>query len=558
MDFINKTIAQITDLFRSMTPGARIMAGLLLAVLVVSMGYLFNHQSSSPDGYLMGGEPVSLSQLSAIHEAFGKAHLGGYEIDADHRIRVPKAQEAVYMAALADAGAIPAGFGDSMMKAIKDAGPFTSRNQQLALAKVALERQLAEIVSAMHGVETASVLYNIDSEPGLSTSRAVKSATVNVKMRGSQPLEDNQVLMIRQLVAGAIGCKPTDVSVGDLTTGRTHAGGSGGSDGGVNNDYASAKQQYEKMWDATIRNAVNFIPGATVSVNVELNPEIMLEQRDDKFDKPQPFDQEEDTSTTTNQSALPGGPPGLATQRGVQPNSPVNLATSGGTKSQSETSKTRTKSAVNQSQLVTKKAPLTPSRVTVSIGVPRSYYESIWRLKNPTPAGTDPKPIGPQDIDALEAVEQPKIEQLVATLLPPVQAEKVQQTTKQVTVMTFQQLPGQAIEQPTNADKAVAWFGQYWSTLGTIGLGMVSLLMLRSMVRVVPAAEAPRAEAAQIAAAPIGDEEETAAVEQQEAAARLKRRAKSGPSLRDELVEIVREDPDAAANILRNWIGSAT
>ena len=124
--------------------------------------------------------------------------------------------------------------------------------------------------------------------------------------------------------------------------------------------------------------------------------------------------------------------------------------------------------------------------------------------------------------------------------------------------MTFQQLPGPVIEQPTTADKAVAWFSQYWSTLGTIGLGMVSLLMLRSMVRVVPAAEAPRAEAAQIAAAPIGDDEETAAVEQQEAAARLKRRAKSGPSLRDELVEIVREDPDAAANILRNWIGSAT
>src|SRR5947209_19917323 len=98
MDFINKAIAQITDLFRSMTAGARITAGLLLAVLVVSLGYLFNHQSSSADGYLMGGESVSLSQLSAIHEAFGKAHLGGYEIDAEHRIRVPKAQAALYMA----------------------------------------------------------------------------------------------------------------------------------------------------------------------------------------------------------------------------------------------------------------------------------------------------------------------------------------------------------------------------------------------------------------------------------------------------------------------------
>jgi flagellar M-ring protein FliF len=51
------------------------------------------------------------------------------------------------------------------------------------------------------------------------------------------------------------------------------------------------------------------------------------------------------------------------------------------------------------------------------------------------------------------------------------------------------------------------------------------------------------------------DEEEE---ENAPAAPRLRRRrSKGGPSLRDELVEIVREDPDAAANILRNWIGTA-
>ena len=68
----------------------------------------------------------------------------------------------------------------------------------------------------------------------------------------------------------------------------------------------------------------------------------------------------------------------------------------------------------------------------------------------------------------------------------------------------------------------------------------------------------PRGESALPLPLPAGDEEPPAEIEQQEAAARLKRRAKSGPSLRDELVEIVRDDPDAAANILRNWIGSAT
>jgi flagellar M-ring protein FliF len=134
----------------------------------------------------------------------------------------------------------------------------------------------------------------------------------------------------------------------------------------------------------------------------------------------------------------------------------------------------------------------------------------------------------------------------------------VQQTTKQVTVMTFQQLPSAPLPQPGVADKAMFWLSQSWSTLGTIGLGMVSLLMLRSVVRAVSAAETPKADAAPLPAPVDGDEEPATPVEQQEAAARLKRRAKSGPSLRDELVVIVQEDPDAAANILRNWIGSAT
>ena len=54
MDFLNKGIAQVSDLFRSMTPGARITAGLLLTVVVVSLAYLFNRQTASADAYLLG------------------------------------------------------------------------------------------------------------------------------------------------------------------------------------------------------------------------------------------------------------------------------------------------------------------------------------------------------------------------------------------------------------------------------------------------------------------------------------------------------------------------
>ena len=58
MDFLNKSLAQLSDLFRSMTPGAA-DRGLLLAVVVVSMGYLFRESTSGPDAFLFGGEPLS-------------------------------------------------------------------------------------------------------------------------------------------------------------------------------------------------------------------------------------------------------------------------------------------------------------------------------------------------------------------------------------------------------------------------------------------------------------------------------------------------------------------
>lgn len=561
MDFINKAIAQITDLFRSMTPGARITAGLLLAVLVVSLGYLFNHQSSSPDDYLMGGEPIPTAQLPAIASAFGKAKLSDYEIDANHRIRVPRAMKSQYMAALADANALPRGFGDHMIQVFKDSSPFGSRSQQKELIKIAQERELAQIISSMRGIESASVLYDIENEPGLSVQRAVKTASVSVKAQGSEPLEEERVRMIRQLVAGAIGCRPTDISVADLNSDRTYPGGSSSATvGGLDNPYAAAKRTYEKIWEDTIRGALSYIPSATIKVNVELNPETDVHLVERKVDpKTVTIDDEQSTRTFNTLGGGPGGKPGLERQGAISSsNSPASLASSGGTKTEEETQKSRTRSDATRTESVTEKAGLTPSRVTVSVGIPRSYYEKVWRERNPAPAGADPKPIDPKAVDELEKAEQPKIELFVANLLPPVRDEKVQQTTKQVTVMTFQQLPSTPVLQPGVADKALFWLSQSWSTLGTIGLGMVSLLMLRSVVKAVPSAETPRADAASLPTPAEGEDEPAMPAEQQEAAARLKRRAKSGPSLRDELVDIVREDPDAAANILRNWIGSAT
>ena len=112
MDFLSRAYAQLYDLYRSMTPGSRLTAGLLAVVVLLSLGYVFTHQSSSPEVDLMHGVPVSASQLPQMVAALAKANLKGYVIRGTS-ILVPHGQEPAYMAALADANALPKQSGEA-------------------------------------------------------------------------------------------------------------------------------------------------------------------------------------------------------------------------------------------------------------------------------------------------------------------------------------------------------------------------------------------------------------------------------------------------------------
>src|SRR3972149_9909173 len=98
MDFINKAFLQLTELFRSMTIGARITAALLLVLVVVSLAYLFHYQASGPAVYLMGGEAFSTEQLRAMEAALAKEGLGGWTFDGS-RSRLPPGPQGAHAAA---------------------------------------------------------------------------------------------------------------------------------------------------------------------------------------------------------------------------------------------------------------------------------------------------------------------------------------------------------------------------------------------------------------------------------------------------------------------------
>jgi flagellar M-ring protein FliF len=557
MDFLNKGFAQVSELFRSMTPGARITAGLLSVLVVISLGYLFQHQVSGPDVFLMHGEPIPGSCLPAMEAAFDKAHLTSYAVEGD-QIKVPRGQQAAYMAALVDGKALPPNFGSALTRALDSGSMFESPDQRRQRTKAALQEELSLILRSMNGVENAFVLFDSEPRSGLGNEKLV-TASVSVKPVGSENLDESKVSAIRYAVAAAIaGLKPENVTVTDLGPhGRVYHGDleNGGAAG--ENQYLAVKEMHERALKAKILDALSKIPGVAVEVTVDLDKERSSRTESVKVDpKTVNLRSTEKTQTKNRDGTSSGGRPGFQAQGNGSDKLAATAAGKGSHEEEEVSTADTVSEPVTREHTEKESVGLTPKRATVAVVVPSSYFEKVWRERNPVKEGEEPKTPDPAALDAIHEEVSTLIRKHVATILTPMlPPEPKPDMTELVTVTPFQDLKPSVIPGPSTWQNVLAWLGSHWSTLGLIGLVLAGLAMLRSVVRGGGSPE-PATMSMRIAATPdeAPAEKESAEVV---AARRLRRLAAGGPSLRDELSDLVTEDPDAAANILRNWIGQA-
>ncbi|HZN32344.1 MAG TPA: hypothetical protein VFB80_00945 [Pirellulaceae bacterium] len=557
MDFINKAWLQLAELFRSMSVGARVATAALLALVVMSFVYLFQYQVTGGDEFLLNGRPFSTSELKEIEAAFAKAGLGQSTV-VGNCIRIPRGQKEVYLAALADGNALPADFHNYFDQATTGDSPFASK-QSLDLKRWnAKQKELALIIGKMHGIESATVQYDEEVKRGLVQE---KRQTAMVAVQSAGRLDEDQIRSIRNIVASAYaGLDRRQITITDLATNQTH-GGAIGPDGVPEDEslYASHKQKYERSWQEKISQQLSMIPGVVVGVNVELSPEIEHTSDLLKLDpKPVTVLAGEYSKDSTIQGPGNGGRPG-AQSNGVHGNTPVNLnlTASNGPQSQTTESRSNTHNVPGFEHQVQRNAALVPTRVTASIEVPASYYVSIWKQRNSQPEGQPPKKPDPAELATIETETKNRIKETVHNLLPRV----IQGTDPwpHINVQTYTDMPIVAAAAPTVAKTATTWLAGNWQTLALVGLGLASLAMLRGMVR--QAAGLPPAAPAAVSEEPrprLTIHEPPAAEEDPEPSRALKRRfTATGPDLKTELQEIVKENPDAAATILRAWIGEA-
>lgn len=563
MNFLNQALNQLGDLFRSMTVGARITAALLLAVVVISLAYLFNSRLTGGDEFLLGGQTFSADEINEMEAAWGKAGLTSYEVDGN-RIRVPRTQRSAYMGALADESALPAKWGTWLEQMASESSPLTSPRETEQRRKILLQQQIIQVLESMDGVQRAMVLLDAEQRKGFRSEK-LATASVSIQPEGKRPLTEDTAETIKATVAySVVGLTPDRVNVTDLSTQRSFPSSPEGSAGARGEILLAQKRRYQDDYTRRIQQALRDVPGADVAVNVELSGDLEQTSRTTEIDSKEAvvIHSQKETQRSVTSSGGPGGRPGLEAQQRGANNQPANLAAGGGAPTREEDQlRTQQDSIVPHGETHQLRSGLVPQRVTVSVGVPGSYFRKVWESRNPPAPGAAAQAPTAQDLSVIEQEQIKKIREHVLQQIP---KQPGIDPVELVAVTTFPELPVESIPETPLADTAATWLAQSWATLGLFGLSIFSLLVLRSTIRSAPAT-------ATIVETPIAAPETSHVAERDEepviseitgeivpGGPRIKRRRLHGPTMKDDLVDIVREDPEAAAKILRGWIGAPT
>lgn len=497
MDLLNRAMQQASELLRSMTPRARLGAAALAGVLLASALYLLLAPATGPETLLLGGHEFSTSELPAVQAAFAKAGLSDFEVTGG-QIRIPRRQQALYLAALAEGDALPSSLADRFVDIVQQQSPFASRAQQEQMQRAVVQSMIAKSIARMSGVESAELFLDTQPRRGFRNV-PLSTASVHVKTVGSVPLTADKVRAIRGLVAGAVaGMAADSVTVID-STGQHWSGESAVGSGGLDDPYLARKLTYEDGYAAKILASLAYVPGVTVSVNVELSTE---RRRTGSRQTIEPAA----VASPPQRSALVATPPARNTQPGViaqtahtdvarlahQSNVPATLDAAGqpapaspigaaapiaavvaAERPAANRSATTRGATVDSEQFEI--VGLTPERVTVSVVVPTTYFEDIWRRHNSIAGQSPLRSPSPLELAPIEAEERARIQ---ATVLAQIPHDPGMSAAELVSVTAFTPIATASPAIPAVPVRIRNWLNTYWPAVACIVLPLAALAYL--------------------------------------------------------------------------------
>lgn len=567
MNFLNDFAKQMRDMFLSLTPAARFVAGLLVVAIAVSTAFLFQGKSSSPSEYLFNGHSFKDAEIQAMEVAFSKASLRNYEV-VGNRVKVPTGERDQYIKSLDDNEALPRSLNNGRER-VDTSNPFRTFRESELIYKERKQRDVADAISRMSGIVDATVEYS-ESKQGFGRN-LTQSAVVLVTPQSGHPLQPEQMREIARVVSAAFSGLPAEnVRVTDLSTGLGFTPDETAL-GGDEAPYLKQRRLFETGYKQRIRNTLNWLGDFPLEVEVILDDTIFSETEQLKFD-PQPVTVEtiasrkDVESTKSSQGGKPGTEPNALGNKGG------SLAGAPDQSSKTKESTENEKRVPGQEITRMAKAGLVPKRVSASIGIAdgfiRKTLETRWIQANPDKTPADMPAPAQADLDTLFKELENNINLAVAGILPPVAAGD--DRFKLVSVYRYTEVPPDVIPPPAMTTLFFEFLQESWQTLGMFMLVLVAMGLVVSMSRTKSTtADDPFKDGFGIAlvekikdnldiseeAGAGGGEDDGTEIGPD--GKRVRKVEVTGAELKESLSSMIQENPDAAVNLIRTWIGEA-
>ena len=396
---------------------------------------------------LFDGKQFTPDELVQIEAALAKKNLSDYTI-VNQTLEIPAKSRSVYVAALAEANALPQESGRTLEKTAVDISLFDSPEVRNLKIKAAQQKDLADIINSMEGVSSASVLWDAEKQGGLNPKTIVR-ASVSLKSVPGYELDNAKIDAICRLTANAIaGLKTENVVIVDTRTGACYTQSSASSGSIADNtdsldsperikDPALAKRlTAERFWNKKISELVRAsVENAIVQTTVELSDCQSETQRRIEHD-PEP--------TIYRSEVIEDLTPAVFGINQPANNSDLNKLVP----SSEPTSVIRKteEGVLGGKEIVTQKSPLAEKSVSVSVVIPMDSILSLCRSRGTI--GYESQPTDAQVIEQTARAVQEKITTVIANILP--QPEAKLEPEKFISI-TFSDAPTPVAGEPVRA-----------------------------------------------------------------------------------------------------------
>lgn len=544
MDFLKKQLDTIQQNLAGLNATQKMLTGALVAIMVMTLFWWGRYAGTAEM------EPVlnqtlteeDISRMSASLDSRGIT----YKISGG-KLLVPADRKQQALAELAYQQMLPrnskSGFDEMFGKMSIFNGP-QERDQAMNRAR---EITLSQVIGSFPNIASADVL--IDALRMRQIGKNISpSATVNIKTRGGTGGDNKLVNAAAELVMGAVADISRD-KIRIVVDGRAQNVPNTEAGYGEAGNLIEAIAAWESREARKIESQLYYIEGLRASVTGTLNTtteETQSKTHDEKTTFVQPRSIET-TTVETNSSSASGG------DTGVLPNvGGLSVGTSTGPTQTSSESKEKIENVVLPSETVkrTKKPAGEFTALTVSVRVPRSYFIAV--LKNRA-GGKDPSPV---EVDAALSAELPNIQRNVRTVTNIKKDDDifVAAYDEAMPMLAATTAAGVAV----SSGGITGIVGSWGKELAVGALAVISLFMVSTMVKRSTPAPIVHAAAEVRQPSALSSAEDVAGFAAEGGSTlsgmELDDDAIQTQQMLDQVQNMVNEDPDAAANLVKRWL----